>query len=123
MGRLSYESSALLARDAWSTENPTHRARAGSVAEEYARINRWWTGDPAEIFWLEVSARVRISGSIFLAAAFSGLRLGELVWLRLGDVDFGGETIRVMGSVDPVGGRGTTKGGRGVDSWNAAAAL
>jgi hypothetical protein len=57
MGRLSYESSALLARDAWSTENPTHRARAGSVAEEHARINRWWTGDPAEIFWLEVSAR------------------------------------------------------------------
>jgi integrase len=37
--------------------------------------------------------------AIFLTAAFTGLRRGELVALRWRDVDFGGEAIRVRVSV------------------------
>ena len=59
------------------------------------------------------AAKDEQDGAVFLTAAFAGLRLGELIGLRVGDVDFAGESIRVMGSVDPIAGRGTTKGGRG----------
>jgi len=52
-------------------------------------------------------------GAIFLTAAFAGLRLGELVGLPVADVDFQAQALRVLGSVDPLAGRGTTKGGRG----------
>jgi integrase len=67
---------------------------------------------------IEVRALVRAAGSdqdgaIFLTAAFAGLRLGELLALRVRDVDFEREALRVMGSVDPIEGRGTTKGGKG----------
>lgn len=51
--------------------------------------------------------------AIFLTAAFTGLRLGELLALRVRDIDFDADAIRVMGSVDPVDGVGTTKSGRG----------
>jgi integrase len=51
--------------------------------------------------------------AIFLTAAFTGLRLGELLALRVRDIDFEADAIRVMGSVDPVEGVGTTKSGRG----------
>ena len=51
----------------------------------------------------EVLALVRAAGSeqdaaIFLTAAFTGLRQGELVALRWRDVDFGGSYIRVTAS-------------------------
>lgn len=51
--------------------------------------------------------------AIFLTAAFTGLRLGELLALRVRDVDFPADAIRVMGSYDYAAGVGTTKGGRG----------
>jgi len=51
----------------------------------------------------EIWALVRSAGSpqdaaMFLTAAFAGLRRGELVALRVRDVDFGKRTIRVEGS-------------------------
>jgi integrase len=59
------------------------------------------------------AARDEQDAAIFLTAAFAGLRRGELVGLRVRDVDFAGESLHVMGSVDARAGRGTTKGGRG----------
>ncbi len=51
----------------------------------------------------EVRALVRAAGSeldgtAFLTLAFTGIRLGELVALRVGDVEFDAETIRVRAS-------------------------
>jgi integrase len=52
-------------------------------------------------------------GALFLTAAFSGLRMGELLALKWQDVDFTAETIRVEGSVDHRSGLGTPKSGHG----------
>jgi integrase len=66
----------------------------------------------------EIQALVRATaseqdGAMFLVAALAGLRLGEVLALRVRDVDFEAESIRVMGSVDAIEGVGTTKSGRG----------
>jgi len=52
-------------------------------------------------------------GALFLTAAFSGLRMGELLALKWQDVGFTAETIRVEGSVDHRAGLGTPKSGHG----------
>jgi integrase len=59
------------------------------------------------------AASARQDGAIFLTAAFTGLRLGELLALCVRDVDFDAESIRVFGSVDISDGVGTPKSGRG----------
>jgi integrase len=52
--------------------------------------------------------------AIFLTAATSGLRLGELIALRVRDVDFAGEVIRVSRSYGhQVGGVVSPKNGKG----------
>ncbi len=51
--------------------------------------------------------------AIYLTAALTGLRLGEVLALRVRDVDFDNDTIRVLQSVDPISGLGTTKSGHG----------
>lgn len=51
--------------------------------------------------------------TIFLTAAFTGCRMGELLALRVRDVDFDADALRVMGSVDTREGIGTPKSGKG----------
>jgi integrase len=65
----------------------------------------------------EMHALVRAAGSerdaaLFMTAAFTGLRLGELLALQWRDVDFGGEVIRVRRSYNAHGGLGTPKSGK-----------
>lgn len=65
----------------------------------------------------EVHALVRAAGdeqdeALFLTAAMTGLRMGEVLALRWGDVDFAAQTVRVTASYT-VGKLGTPKSGLG----------
>ena len=53
---------------------------------------------PEEVWALVRAATSEQDGSLFLTAAFTGLRLGELLALRWRDVDFARHTIRVRAS-------------------------
>jgi integrase len=53
---------------------------------------------PEEVWALVRSAASEQDGAIFLTAAFTGLRRGELIALRWRDVDFERSSIRVSGS-------------------------
>jgi len=65
----------------------------------------------------EVQALVRAASSeqdacLYLTAAFTGLRLGELLALRWRDIDFEGDAIRVRRSYTAHGGLDTPKSGK-----------
>ena len=53
---------------------------------------------PEEVWALVRAARSEADAAIFLTAAFTGLRRGEVLGLRWRDVDFTGSTIRVRAS-------------------------
>ena len=53
---------------------------------------------PEEVWALVRTAATEQDGALFLTAAFTGLRMGELLALRWRDVDFAGATIRVRAS-------------------------
>jgi integrase len=53
---------------------------------------------PEEVANLVAGATSDQDGAIFLVAAFTGLRMGELIALRWRDVDFQGESLHVYGS-------------------------
>ena len=61
---------------------------------------------PEEVWALVRAAASEQDGALFLTAAFTGLRRGELLALHWRDVDFAGSTIRVRASY--AGGRLTT---------------
>jgi integrase len=53
---------------------------------------------PEEVWALVRAAVTEQDGALFLTAAFTGLRMGELIALHWRDVDFAGSTIRVRAS-------------------------
>lgn len=83
------------------------RLRERYVPEEYDFYS------PEEIWALVRAAASEQDGAIYLTAAFTGMRMGEVLARRVRDVDFEAEAIRVMTSYDHRSGIGTTKGGRG----------
>jgi integrase len=66
---------------------------------------------PEEVWALVRAAESEQDGAIYLTAAFTGLRMGELVALRWRDVDFAGSLIRVRASYS-VGVLSTPKSGK-----------
>ena len=66
---------------------------------------------PEEVWALVRAAASQQDAAIFLTAAFTGLRRGELLALRWRDVDFSGSVIRVHGSY-AAGALTTPKSGR-----------
>jgi integrase len=66
-----------------------------------------------EVHALVRAARNKQFGAIFLTAAFTGSTMGEVLALRLRDVDFAGDAIRISGSSDAVGGVDVPKGSEG----------
>jgi integrase len=68
---------------------------------------------PEEVLALVRAAASDQDGAIYLTAAYAGLRRGELIALRVRDIDFEADAIHVMGSVDAKEGVGTPKSGKG----------
>jgi integrase len=66
---------------------------------------------PEEVYALVRAAASEQDAAIFLTAAFTGLRRGELIALRWRDVDFAGSVIRVRASYGE-GGLTTPKSGK-----------
>jgi integrase len=67
---------------------------------------------PEEVHALVRAAASEQDATIFMTAAFTGLRLGELLALQWRDIDFAGEVVRVRRSYNSHGGLGTPKSGR-----------
>ncbi|HEY7829160.1 MAG TPA: tyrosine-type recombinase/integrase [Solirubrobacteraceae bacterium] len=67
---------------------------------------------PEEVHALVRAAHDKQDGALFLTAAMTGLRMGELLALRWRDVDFSAQTVRVTASYT-VGKLGTPKSGLG----------
>jgi integrase len=66
---------------------------------------------PAEIRALVNATDGQLHKALFLTAAFTGLRMGELLALRWKEVDFAAETIRVVRSFT-IGGETSPKSGK-----------
>jgi integrase len=84
-----------------------------SVEEVMALVRAAEDGPDAEKQPAAKQDAAKQDAAIYLTAALTGLRLGEVLALRVRDVDFEADTIRVLQSVDPIVGVGTTKSGQG----------
>jgi len=67
---------------------------------------------PEEVWALVRAAASEQDAAMFLTAAFTGLRMGELLALQWRDVDYTGDAIRVRRSYNVHGGVGSPKSGK-----------
>jgi integrase len=94
-------------RRGWISVNPADDAERVSVK----RSGRFKVLTPVQVAAVARAADSVQDGALFTVAAFTGLRLGELISLRWGDVDFGKRLIHVRGSYTRRG-QGPPKSGR-----------
>ena len=78
------------------TGNPAAKVKRLPVRYDAAEFSFY---EPEQVHALVRAAKSETDGALFLTAAFSGLRLGELLGLRVRDVDFGAECLRVSRNV------------------------
>jgi integrase len=106
------------ARDVWHLQ--TNPVSAVKRLRESYDLGKYDFFSPEEVWVLVRSARsnpdveARVAeqdAAIFLTAAFSGLRMGEVLGLRWRDVDFDGELIRVTVQWNDLGQVTISKGG------------
>jgi integrase len=74
-----------------------------NAAAEVEKFQQKASGDiqvfsPEEVWALVRAAASEQDAALFLTAAFTGLRMGELLALRWRDIDFAGEAVRVRAS-------------------------
>jgi integrase len=81
-------------RRGWISVNPADDAERVSVK----RSGRFKVLTPVQVAAVARVADSVQDGVLFTVAAFTGLRLGELIALRWGDVDFAKRLLRVRGS-------------------------
>ncbi len=74
-------------------ENPAARVRKLRESYDAGRFDFY---SPDEIGLLVAHAATEQDAAIFVTAAFTGLRRGELIALRWGEVDFANRSIRVV---------------------------
>jgi integrase len=67
---------------------------------------------PGEVRALVRAAATPLDAALFLTAAVTGLRLGEMLALRWGDIDLTGQAVRVRRSYTLHGGLSTPKSGK-----------
>jgi integrase len=67
---------------------------------------------PEDVWALVRAAASKQDACMFLTAAFTGLRMGELLALEWRDIDFAGDAIRVRRSYNVHGGVGSPKSGK-----------
>jgi integrase len=77
---------------------PSNPARGVEKLRERYDATRFDFYSPEEVWALVRAAASEQDGAIFLTAAFTGLRRGELIALRWRDIDFERSAVRVSGS-------------------------
>ena len=86
-----------------------HRRRAAPLPRVSDDLDAY---SPEEVWALVRAAGSEQDAALFLTAAFTGLRMGELLAPQWRDVDFAGEAIRVRHSYNIHGSLGTPKSGK-----------